>query len=505
MFELKLPAVKFSLPEWRPRDLEFMQEQASHLRYVAEKAGQASDGMKKHAAEMLNAASRGLSLAQQVHSGKDIRSILMLWLHYNEEGELFAEKVRPTLELLNRFKEVRPQLSRLALYEMAQVYFDHYDRIPDLQLFSGYLKDQFAKQVFSGRDSSLALLALSNDVVFGSEAPARIVDDVVNRGVTLHDALTNLGIPETEGMFRERCTALYFISSLERLQPGEDSHLFAEILQSKVVNAPYKGGLLIGHAVLNILIGLVIQSGLPMPENWMKIILTIAGDPRAPTMSRNFQYWWQRLDQSYIEQVRGWLSRFDLDLFLRAFEAFANQSGDEDLRRMFPARKRFLEGLFEHGLIGNTRLFIGRHASQFLKNNYDDKELPVYAGLDHKDKSIIYMNVAGLHIIEGSHSAKFWIFDRLPDCSNILNYNVIKFSQSELGNDLDYWYHREFCEKRYGASNIPIGIIHYPNVTWQRKAIQAFEKSGINLDVEKLLTPEDYRIYKQKYGLTYYS
>ena len=502
MFELELPGMRFSLPEWRPADLLFMKEKVGQLNTMQQKAGQASDGMKQRAAEMLNAVSRGLPLSAQVHSGKDIRSVLMLWLHYNDEGRLFDDKVPPTHELLHRFREVRPQLSKLALHEMAQVYFDHFDRISNLSIFCDYLKEQFQTQSFAGKDNRLALIAFNSDMVFGSNSPARIVDYALKSAITLQDALVRLGIPETEGVFRERCSILYYISRLEQLQPGQDSDIFAEIMQPKVVNAPFRDGLLIGHAVLNILIGLVLRSGQPMPENWMKIILTIAGDPRVPTNARSFQTWWRRLDQSYIDHVRGWLSRFDLDLFLRAFEAFARQSGDEDLRRMFPARKRFLEGLYEHGLIGNTRLFVGKHASDFLRRNYDAKELPVYAGLNHKDKSIIYMNVAGFHVIEGSHSAKFWIFDRLPSVTRILNYNAIKFEQSELGGDLQRAYAYEHGRNR-ADSLVPIGIVHNPNVTWQRKAIQALESLGIRLYVEKLLTPEDYRIYKHKYGLTY--
>lgn len=501
MVELTLPPMKFSLPEWRPNDLVFMQEKASHLHVTADNAGQVSDGMKRRAAEILAAVEKGTPLSEQIHSGKDIRAVLMLWLHYNQDGTLFDGRVPLTPALLSRFREIRPVLSKLALHDLAQVYFDHYDRIRDLELFCDFLRFQFGVQSFAGQDSRLALLAQNRTIVFGPEAPAQIVQEVTSRCLTLGDVATRLGIPETEGVFREKCTLLYYISNLKDLHPGEESDLFAEILQDKVVKTPYKDGLLIGHVVLNILIETVLRFGVPMPENWMKIILSIAGDPRVPTRSRSFQIWWRRLDQSYIDQVRGWLSRFDLDLFLRAFEAFANQSDDQDLRRMFPARKRFLEGLYEHGLIGNTRLFVGRHASHFLKDNYDAKELPVYAELNHKDKSIIYMNIAGLHVIEGSHSAKFWIFDRLPETSKILDYNVRRFDQSALGGDLEHEYRRLYPTYTY---DLPVSVIHHPNVSWQRKAIKALEGLGVRLNVEKLLTPQDYHTYKQKYGLSYH-
>lgn len=503
MLELEFSKPRFSLPEWRPQDLQFLQEQAHRLRHVSKSAGGASDALKKRATEILKAVASGHPLVQQVKSGKDIRALLMLWLHYNENGQLFAEKVPSSQALFKRFLAVRPCLSKLALHDLAQVYFNHFDRFPDLPLLCNYLQAQFAKQKFSGAQNLLANLSRHSKAVFNPNAPAAIVDLAIRQQRTLPDILSAYGVPETDGIFRERCTLLYYVSRLEQLKPGEESDLFAEVLQKKVVNAPYRDGLLIGHAVLNTLIGKVNQARVAMPENWMKIILTIAGDPRVPSSAASFQTWWRRLDQSYIDQVRGWLSRFDLDLFLRAFEAYANQNGDEDLRRMFPARKRFLEGLYEHGLIANTRLFIGTHAIEYLKQNYDAKELPVFAKLKHKDKSIIYMEVAGFHIIEGSHSAKFWVFDRLPARTNILNYNATTFSQSELGADLQRAYDWE-ARINPNLNGTRTGIVHHPNITWQHKVVNTLEKLGIRLDVEKLLTPEDYRKYKQKYGLAYY-
>ena len=501
MHDLKLPLLRFTVPEWKPVDLQFFQEQASRLRHVADKAAGTSDAMKRRAIEILRASSN-TSLTQQIRTGKDIRALLMLWLHYNKDGKLFREQVKPTQALFERFIEVRPILSKLALHDLAQVYFDHFDHIPELQRLCNFLQAQFNLQQFSGSHNQLALLASNKDTVFRTDAPELIVDRAIRWHITLPDTLSGLGIPGTSGVFQERCTVLYYINSLEKLKLGQDSDLFAELLQDKVLKAPYKNGLLTGHAVLNILIGKTIRAGIPMPENWMKIILTIASDPRVPSSTSSYQTWWQRLDRSYIETVKGWLSRFDLDLFLRAFEAFSKQSGDYDLQRMFPARKRFLEGLHEHGIITKTRLFIGTHAIHFLKQNYDDKELPLYARLTHKDKSIIYMEIAGCHVIEGSHSAKFWVFDRLPAKSNIPNYNKTVFSQSELGAGLKQEYVYEYS-RNSKPDAVFVGITHYPNVSWQHKAIKTLEKLGIRLDVEKLLTPEDYRLYKQKFGLAY--
>ncbi|MEN1354777.1 EH signature domain-containing protein, partial [Pseudomonas aeruginosa] len=92
-----------------------------------------------------------------------------------------------------------------------------------------------------------------------------------------------------------------------------------------------------------------------------------AGDPRISRNSPNYREWWQFLGEERVQKVRGWLSKEDLRLFLQAVEQFGIETQNDDLQRMFPARKQFLEGLFKLKLIRNTRLLLGGRAQHSVK------------------------------------------------------------------------------------------------------------------------------------------
>ncbi|MCV6588989.1 MAG: hypothetical protein OIF57_08175, partial [Marinobacterium sp.] len=48
----------------------------------------------------------------------------------------------------------------------------------------------------------------------------------------------------------------------------------------------------------------------------------------------------------------------------------------------------------------------------------------------------------------------------------------------------------------------PAGIRHSrQNCNWQHKAITKLHQHGVNIDIEGVLSPDDYRIYKQVHGL----
>ncbi|MEN1388145.1 EH signature domain-containing protein, partial [Pseudomonas aeruginosa] len=132
-----------------------------------------------------------------------------------------------------------------------------------------------------------------------------------------------------------------------------------ELQKPAVSKAPYEGERRIGHVALEILID---RAGQEPGEVWQNFILNLAGDPRISRNSPNYREWWQFLGEERVQKVRGWLSKEDLRLFLQAVEQFGIETQNDDLQRMFPARKQFLEGLFKLKLIRNTRLLLGGRA-----------------------------------------------------------------------------------------------------------------------------------------------
>ena len=153
---------------------------------------------------------------------------------------------------------------------------------------------------------------------------------------------------------------------------GADSPLLNKVTQPEIRDAPLNGeGELIGHAVLRSLISRADANS--VSDVWRNTILLIAGDPRVPPGHLNYLNWWSRLEPALTHKVRGWLAGFDLKLFLSALDQYGKDRNDKELQRMYPARKRFLEGLLEQGGVNNTRLFISRDMEHYLTTAFDKK------------------------------------------------------------------------------------------------------------------------------------
>ena len=503
MLELKLPPLKLDIPHWQPREFTLWDRKTEVLREKADPENiEVSGGIKERARELYQAVTGGSDLVGELRRGKDIRALIWMWLEF----ESIYKRLLPGTRIFKRFEEIRPKLSKLALYDLTLFHLQYFDDINGFDSLCDFLKRQYQKQTFSG-ESDLAKIQHFREIIFNPNGPEFLAEDAESCNKPLNTVIREVGLPGGRaGRFYQACTNHYYLNRLEKLDIGEDSPLFAELVQKQVAEAAFKDGLYIGHALINILIGKVLQAGVEMPENWMKIILSIAGDPRVPSAASSYQTWWSMIDPHYIASVRGWLSRFDLGLFLKAIDAFARRRGKEDLQRMFPARKVFLEGLFELGLVKNTRLFVGRSAHRFLLNNYRQSELPSYAHLADNDKCIIYMQVGDYHIIEGSHSSYLWIYDRLPSQQHIHNYNVGSFGVRELGVGLREIYEQEFHRRQNALlddrSLFPFRIQHNPtNLSWQRSALKALHYCGLDIDAETVLTEEDYQYLRQWHGL----
>ena len=106
------------------------------------------------------------------------------------------------------------------------------------------------------------------------------------------------------------------------------------------------------------------------------------------------------------------MSKEDLRLFLQAVEQYGLETANTEMQRMFPARKRFLEGLFKLKLIRNTRLLLGGKAQQSVKRILGKDVKTSFARMDGpmNDKAVIYLDCGDFHLVEGSHSFKIWVY-----------------------------------------------------------------------------------------------
>jgi len=265
-----------------------------------------------------------------------------------------------------------------------------------------------------------------------------------------------------------------------------------ELLKPSVAKAPFEGARRIGHVALEILID---RAGQEAGEVWQNFILNLAGDPRISSSAVNFREWWQPLGEERIQKVRGWLSKEDLRLFLQAVEQYGLETANMEMQRMFPARKRFLEGLFKLKLIRNTRLLLGGKAQQSVKRILGKDVKTSFARMDGpmNDKAVIYLDCGDFHLVEGSHSFKIWVYLAAPG-ETLRTYERNTFSHQDLTTTVPGTYKKLYPGLPYDA------FVHTPHA-WQNKVFTFLAENGIALDVEQLLSAEDYRLQLRKFGI----
>jgi len=109
------------------------------------------------------------------------------------------------------------------------------------------------------------------------------------------------------------------------------------------------------------------------------------------------------------------------------------------------------------------------------------------------DKAVIYLDCGDFHLVEGSHSFKIWVYLAAPG-ETLRTYERNTFSHYDLTTTIPGTYKKLYPGLPYDA------FVHTP-YTWQNKVFTFLAENGIAVDVEQLLSPEDYRLQLRKFGI----
>lgn len=414
----------------------------------------------------------------------------LTWLWCNDEK---IRKASCRGSVLGTLAELQtPRLTRTTFLQLCQLYFQEFDRLetaePGLSSeLEVVLRDQSKKlprqtHKQMSRDPVASIQENINWLI-SMEGPSYFSRQVRESGQELEQKFAALGlVGYDQGRYGDLCRAHYYIETLKEVELGQWDPIFDELLKPSVNRAPFGEGKRIGHAALEILID---RAGSEVSEGWQDFVLGVAGDPRINSSATNYQEWWRPLGAARVDKVRGWLSREDLKLFLQALEQYGIESGKSDLQRMFPARKRFLEGLYNQKLIRNTRLMLGRSAEGIVKRLLGDEIKTNFASLEGglADKAIIYVDCGDFYLVEGSHSFKIWVY-LAPPGKLVPSYDCSSFTHGELTH---------ITPSQYSAMyGLPYEAVTH-NGTWQSKVINFLAEHGVELDIESLLSPAEYR------------
>ncbi|WP_296983040.1 MULTISPECIES: EH signature domain-containing protein [unclassified Thalassolituus] len=442
----------------------------------------------------------GTRIKQIISSRTGARAMTYLWL----EDSRVRKSLNPrSLALLVECQQ--PRLSQIPLINLVDLYFRYFDQLghqlinrdADMQavladVITAQLRLLPEQKVNNGL-SVLHNLKNNADNLMMKESPAYVVRQAKKKHLELDEYFKQVGLSGfDQGRFGDICRAFYYLDTLKEIPLGESHPVFAELQKPEVNTAMYEGTLRIGHRAIEILID---RSPADPGDTWRNFILNIAGDPRIASNASNFRQWWQPIGEGRIEKVRGWLSREDLKLFLKAVEQYGEDSDDENLQRMFPARKKFLEGLFDQDLIKSTRLMLGAKAKQGVRRvlRGEMKSSYIDLGGGMSDKAVIYLNCGKFHVIQGSHSFKIWLYLDVPG-RQIADYGVTYLDHNDLTKRIPNEYRKEH-------PGLPLADITHRPGTWCNQVIQFLANNDIELDIEQLMTKTDYKVYMQKFGM----
>ena len=481
----------FALPERTGRaDVTHYQTLSNKLERLAHTAGTNSDAFRRRKENIHSLLHAGKRVQEVVRASKDIRPLLEVWQACDE----CVERNPIDHATLKHFTALRQRHSLLVLFAFSQLFFDRFDELGDTQAFAAFIRSQFRLNAERKFSQTLARLAKYTGTLFTIHGPARVVEQARKDSLPLETMAEYLGLPmEREGRFFTQCKNIYYLDTLKGLQVGQAHEILSELTQKDTYESAYEDGWLLGHKVIQVMVDKA-AGHQDMPDNWLRVILSIAGDPRVSMRALNYVRWWARLGNEYVKRVRQWLSKMDIELFLEVLEDYTKHSHDFELKRMFPARKRFLKGVFEKRLVRDARLFLSRRADDYVRRHYRKNDIPAYSRVKGASVSVIYLNIDGKHVVEGTHSFSLRIYQRLPRENPIKDYERDVVPGRDLGIGLWEDYVSEF------GYNGVVDITHHP-ASWQRKALVAFRKLGTYIDPSDVLSSRDYREYRRRYGV----
>jgi hypothetical protein len=402
------------------------------------------------------------------------------------ESRKLRSKINITKSILDSVAVIAPKGSSLFNDALFQYFLNDFDEIEDLDFVGQWLINERQKK---GQGH------MYDKFILTSNGPQILAKDAIKNKLTFQKQMQRAEVNNyASGQFHKRALSIYYVEQLSTIPVNQPHTLLDEVSVPEVFNAKYDDNDLIGHKVLNILLKKAPKHD--VHESWQNAIISIAGDPRIPKSHPKFLKWWSHVPEDMIQKVRGWLSKLDLKLFLEALENFCESSFDTEMKRMFPSRKKFLEGMHDAGAINHTKLYLTKKADAYIRRTYKPEHIPEYSIVEDGERSIIYAELTNGHMIEGSHNCQIWFYNSLDETATVLKYGKQRKSYRDLTIDLNHM----MARKGHGAID---HFTHSPqNFNWQHKSLKTLQRMRIKIRAEDVLVASDYKAYKRIYGIS---
>lgn len=448
------------------------------LREIQRKAGVSNSKFESAYSKLQTTVQIGGNLESALHSLLQIRALAILL------NSSYEDLINLSRGVLDKILQIKKKPNALIVDSILNHYLKHYDQLSDLKAVEAWLATAMRERN-----------TLTSEYIYllRGDGPKWLAEKCRKENRDFDQQLSHMKLDRySSGRFMTVAKNIYYLDELRKLKPNQGHQILQEMQKRTVYESRYDDHTLLGHQILKILISKAPTT--EISDDWRNVILAIAGDPRVPSSHPKHQKWWSQLELQLKNKVQGWLSKLDLRLFLEALKDFSYQSGNEELRRMFASRKKFMEGLLNKQLVTGTRLYLSPSAASYLRKNYKREHLPNFSIVTDGGKSLIHVQLGSAHMIEGSHSCKLWIYEGLDPSAIVFDFSATHVSYSSLTQGLS----TRMWEKGYPCK---AAITHRPHsFNWQHNAIVALRSVGVPVGPKDVLKVEDYRKYKRIYG-----
>lgn len=403
------PAPEVAISPWKRTVNAAWKDMTRRAQHFRSQAGRTSafEAHLREARALLTETVPGSDTFWQSRSRR--RAVVTVWA---EDADLAERTLRS--DVLDQAVPVDSPRSTLLTLVLARIYYQYFDDLdewePGLFALVGDRLALLAERTDpEGTHGVFVALAAHRPVALGDRAPSRIAQHVSDSGEPLTTYLERVGLSDYHsGRFITLVQQYTYLKRLEQSDPTVHHDFLRELTEGDLKKAPAEGRRMFGHLVVETM---TTAEDIAPHDTWMNTIIDIAGDPRARGTA-GWNTWWAQISEKSRSVVLRWLTTNDLRLFLTAVEQLGERTHNDDLTRMFPARKRLLEGLHQQNLIRETRLLAARQVRIDLRRELAGElrtEITQLKGA-HPTLSVIYLDCGDFHVVEGSHDFSLHVF-----------------------------------------------------------------------------------------------
>lgn len=484
----------FHARRWEPADVSRWSGLANEARSITNRAGvgRAFQEIMDRARRLLLDADMD-AIVGQLHQRRFARAVLKLWY---DDSRLAEQTMRQNL--VRALIETASPLSRMATITLASIHLKYFDELDgwDEGLFdlvrSSVSASVIQQRPLAGVVDVIETVRAHPQLLVEANAPQKLALHLIKESESLTDFVERAGLLGYDhGRFGQLVRLHYFLERIQRADPSGEHDFLPELTSEMVAKASMSDGRYFGHAAIE---ALTDKPGQTPGAAWLGAILDIGGDPRL-THAPKWREWWAPVSEAARLRMVGWLSAQDLRLFLMAVEEYGRESGEEKLQRMFPDRKKFLEGLHSQGLVQGTRLILGNNARRSVIRQLGKalkSDIAVLQG--DPRKSVIFVDCGNFHLVEGSHDFSLWIYKGLPN-KLLTDRRQRVYTLQALRTDIPAAHEKT----NRSLNKAHTGIRHHG--PWQFKALEFLASWGIALPADKLMSKAAYEAMKRGQGI----